>query len=273
VDTLNSQLAAGTVADSNGNIAPAKDVTDADGNITTPGQETQYETNLAPYIQSFGRLSVNLVSGDDISAVDSLSKQASDEEDYVINNLLGGKLASDGTYSINPEASPDTCEPFMAHLLKTDPTTYAKYCGREAYPYPIDHLYGPVEDEVTFSANGTAATHGGYTIPWSQNAVAGMTTVYPTNYFSNEGFLYGSAYWDNNSAIADWAGNNPNGYGGIDPPASATGFSPGCITRWIRSVPLTNGNDGVDRAGLNPIQYPFNTCGVVLNFERNFDIY
>jgi len=259
VDTLNNQLAAGTITDANGNIAPATDVTDANGNVTTPGQETQYETNLAPYIDSFGRLSSELVSGDDIATVDNLAEQASDEADYVKNDLL-----------LEPV---DGCEPFLANLLATNQAAYGTYVGREAYPFPIDHLYGPVESVDPLYGPG----HGIYNIPWSQSAVEGMTSVNPGSY-SNEGFLYGSAYWNNDSDITTQALAYPNGQGGIDPPGSGL-FPAECEQRWIRSVDfsVTNAPNATTNADINGLKAGnpnlSNTCGVVLTFERNLGIY
>lgn len=58
------------------------------GDNTT--QQEQYEAELKPYIDSFARLSSDLVSGDDIAQVDNLAKQVLDEQDYVYNDLLKG---------------------------------------------------------------------------------------------------------------------------------------------------------------------------------------
>lgn len=66
VDTLNGELAAGNL------------------------DQEQYEANLALYISSFGILSSELVSGDNVANVDSILKQIIDEKDYVYKDLLKG---------------------------------------------------------------------------------------------------------------------------------------------------------------------------------------
>jgi len=52
--------------------------------------QEEYETALQPWITSFGRLSAEMVSGDDIAVVDNTNKQIQDEKDYVYRNLLKG---------------------------------------------------------------------------------------------------------------------------------------------------------------------------------------
>jgi hypothetical protein len=100
----------------------------------------------------------------------------------------------------------------------------------------------------------------------------------------NQGFLYGSAYWNNTSSISGWATDNPNGYGGIDPPMVSHAFPQGCVDRWIHSVLLTanhsrggDSGDPADIGGLDPDiaggSAINNTCGVVLTFEKKFGIY
>ena len=56
------------------------------GSIT----QTDYETALGPWISAFGRISQEMVTGDDIAVVDNTIKQIVDEKDYIYNNLLKG---------------------------------------------------------------------------------------------------------------------------------------------------------------------------------------
>ena len=90
IDTLNQNLKDKNVTDIDGVVAPADDVVDADGNITKMGQQSQYEENLKPWISAFGRISQEMVTGDDIAAVDNTIKQIIDEKDYIYNDLLKG---------------------------------------------------------------------------------------------------------------------------------------------------------------------------------------
>jgi len=50
----------------------------------------QYEEQLKPQINAFGRISASMVNGDDIASVDNLTKQIIDETNYVYNDLLKG---------------------------------------------------------------------------------------------------------------------------------------------------------------------------------------
>ncbi len=49
-----------------------------------------YETGLRPFIEEFGRISQEMVAGDDIAIVDNTIKQIIDEKNYVYNVLLKG---------------------------------------------------------------------------------------------------------------------------------------------------------------------------------------
>lgn len=74
IDILNGKLATNSLVLTNGNTT----------------QQEQYETNLRPHINAFSRLSLELVSGDDIAEVDNMLKQIIDEKNYVYNDLLKG---------------------------------------------------------------------------------------------------------------------------------------------------------------------------------------
>lgn len=86
IDTLNKELKDKTIKDVNGNIAPL-DTIETSGVL---GQYSQYEENLQPWISAFGRLSSEMVNGDDIAEVDNLKKEIVDERDYIYKNLLKG---------------------------------------------------------------------------------------------------------------------------------------------------------------------------------------
>ena len=82
-----------TITNRAGEIAPLLSTTDSDGNIIM-GQKDQYEENLKPWISAFGRISQEMVTGDDIAVVDNTIKQIIDEKDYIYNDLLNIYLFS-----------------------------------------------------------------------------------------------------------------------------------------------------------------------------------
>ncbi|MES2416349.1 MAG: hypothetical protein V4504_01480 [Patescibacteria group bacterium] len=78
VDKLNLQLINHTITNSTGAIVPLAN------------QNDQYEENLKPWISAFGRLTSEMVTGNDIAKVDNTTKQIKDKEVYIYNNLLKG---------------------------------------------------------------------------------------------------------------------------------------------------------------------------------------
>ena len=141
VDQLNTDLANGEIKDENGHLAPSSDILDADGNIVTMGQQSQYEENLKPWIVSFGRISTDMVSGDDIASADSLLKEIITEKKYVHDELLTGT---------------NGCETEMATWAK-DPTNSPlpvqlspSMQDRPNYPLPILYRY---PDDATKDQN------------------------------------------------------------------------------------------------------------------------
>jgi hypothetical protein len=104
VDALNNELAKQTIKDKNGNKAPLEDQKDSSGNITKLGQQSQYEENLKPWISAFGRLSAEMVNGDDIAVVNNRIKQIVDEKDYIYNILLKGPTGCEKEIELNKGA-------------------------------------------------------------------------------------------------------------------------------------------------------------------------
>lgn len=110
--------------------------------------QAQYDENIKPWISAFGRISSEMVTGDDIAKADLTLKQIKDREIYDYNDLLKG---------------PAGCE----SLLNYDPTKPAKpygFIGYARYPYPLpilydyniytetdelpDYLYNPVQNNI-----------------------------------------------------------------------------------------------------------------------------
>ena len=78
INDLNDALAKGTVEDASGNVvAPSE-------------QDTAYNYQLQAQINAFGRVSADMVNGDDIASIDSLTKQIIYEKNYIYKNLLKG---------------------------------------------------------------------------------------------------------------------------------------------------------------------------------------
>jgi hypothetical protein len=224
IDDLNAQLGSGAIT------------------------QNQYDSNFTPtssIVAEFARLSQYFVDGDDIANVDNLYKESISKKDYIHDDLLTG---------------PYGCETELGKLWQNDRVAYQTYVRREPYPYPIDHLYGPVN----------STTGGPYSIPWSQGVVNSMDP--------NEGFLHFSYYYNNHGGPFDIGSN------GVSP--SATTGS-GCNAEALRyvhdfgaaadtqlSLPNSDKSGNIeDVGGLSTSGRLPNTCGVVLNFEKSFAVY
>ena len=101
-----------------------KDSVDALNNEFPDGGD-QYNTQLQKDIDSFGRLSSDMVNGDDIASSDNLLKQIIDEKNYVYNNLLKG---------------PSGCEQDLQKDNQNLPTPLYQ-TERMDYPFPIIYKY------------------------------------------------------------------------------------------------------------------------------------
>lgn len=88
--------------------------------------QTQYEENLKPWISAFGRISSEMVTGDDIAKADNTLKQIKDKERYVYNNLLKGPTGCEQDIQIYNPNRPNL--PYgMVHYRR--------------YDYPLPTLY------------------------------------------------------------------------------------------------------------------------------------
>ena len=105
--------------------------------------EEEYENNLKPQINAFGRLSSSMVNGSDIADADNTSKQIVDKKNYIYDNLLKG---------------PYGCETFLAdpNNIKNFPSVgtgnndWGKYnvnsVKRMSYPFQIFYDYNKFEN-------------------------------------------------------------------------------------------------------------------------------
>ncbi len=93
----------------------------------TSQQYAQYEAAIKDWKAYFGRLTRDMVTGDNIAEVDNVLKEIIDKDDYIYKNLLKG---------------PGGCEKELEDLYKSDPITYGKYIRRQPYLFPVYYFYG-----------------------------------------------------------------------------------------------------------------------------------
>lgn len=135
--------------------------------IEALGGANANEDDLRPWISFFGRLTKDMVTGDDVAKADSLLKELESQKKYVWDDLLKG---------------PGGCEEEVKNIYSSNNTVYSKFYRRQPYGTPVYYLYGA-------PGQSTAPLNPNTTTPWSQNAVQSWST--------NEGFLYGSVYVNN----------------------------------------------------------------------------
>ncbi|HEY4477958.1 MAG TPA: hypothetical protein VJB09_01645 [Candidatus Paceibacterota bacterium] len=138
-----------------------------------------YENLLKPFLAEFGRLTSEMVTGDDVAKMHKMLQEVEDKETYIHDDLLTG---------------PGGCEEEMTKLFIEDRPTYSKFYRRQPYGEPIPYLYGlnvGIKEKSIDAKNPTTGEF--YYDPrnktaWSEQAVK--------NWNPNDGFLYGSVYWN-----------------------------------------------------------------------------
>lgn len=76
-----------------------------------------YEASLESQINAFGRLSANMVNGNDISKVDNLTKQIIDKKEYIYKNLLKGPYGCEADL-MKPQKSFPSSDPSDTWVFK-----------------------------------------------------------------------------------------------------------------------------------------------------------
>ncbi len=207
VESLNLQYGGGLVmvGGSNGNdpnIPP--DETDPD--------YSAYENELKDWIAYFGRLTRDMVTGNDIAEVDNVLKDIIDKDDYIYKNLLLG---------------PGGCEKELEDLYKADPKKYSKFIRRQPYLFPIYYFYGdPVKSDGNnpndpndpdtnktkyFGANGPAS--GG---TWVGDGTAGTWwTGQPGGGLMILDGMNGQGSWNGAGISGTWTINNAPNFVGV----------------------------------------------------------
>ena len=90
--------------------------------------EENYEKELKPQIDAFGRLSANMINGDDIAEADNLLKEITEKKEYVYKTLLKGPYGCEKEL----EGKPDAPDKLTTPLYQTE---------RIEYPFPILYTY------------------------------------------------------------------------------------------------------------------------------------
>ncbi len=114
VDNLNAQLASGEITN------------DA------------YESSLKDQINAFGRVSADMVNGDDIATADNLLKQIIDKKTYIYNNLLKGPYGCEVDLEKPQKSFPSA----GTGVIKTNwDWNNFNVNSVERIPYPLEILY------------------------------------------------------------------------------------------------------------------------------------
>lgn len=88
--------------------------------------QNTYDEEMKKYITSFGRMSSNMVTGDNIAEADTLLKQIKDKEVYIYNELLKGDNGCEEQIQVTNPNRPNL------------PWGFVQY---KRYPYPLPILY------------------------------------------------------------------------------------------------------------------------------------
>lgn len=145
----------------------------------TTQEYAQYEAALKDWKAYFGRLTRDMVTGDNIAEVDNVLKEIIDKDDYIYKNLLLG---------------PGGCEKEMEDLYKADPIKYSKYIRRQPYLFPVYYFYGnPVKP---------AGSNPNDPPPPSTNT---------TKYFGSSGPAGGGTWVGDGTAGTWWTGTSGQG--------------------------------------------------------------
>ncbi len=224
-----------------------------------------YENSMKPFLSEFGRLTNEMVTGDQIAAADKMLKEMEDKEKYVHDDLLTG---------------PGGCEDEMTEIYNTEPEIYSKFYRRQPYGEPIPYLYGDNANKIQKNLLGGVL---GNLEPYDPEIRTVWSEETVKNWNPYDGFLYGSVYW--NFWVRPYDGGNPTQADGKtqNPPdinAIRQGSCPEFIDVVYFSYPSSDGDKIVDIGGLEPvaggevINYGNNDCGVITRrLEKLLGVY
>ena len=134
-------------------------------NSRFPEGGVEYENELQAQINAFGRLSANMVNGNDIAGADNLLKQIIDKKEYLYENLLKGpygcEAALEKPQENFPGATPhlpipipnDGKEDVYYKIVQREDRNWNNYnvnsVKRMTYPFPILYDYNTITKEKT----------------------------------------------------------------------------------------------------------------------------
>ncbi|MBP6865980.1 MAG: hypothetical protein KBC12_00340 [Candidatus Pacebacteria bacterium] len=217
---------------------------------TDPAFE-DYENSLKPFIAEFGRLTGEMVTGDDIAKAHKLLQEMEDKEVYIHDDLLTG---------------PGGCEEEMIKLYDDVPdgrALYSKFYRRQPYGEPIPYLYG---SGVTGS--NISPYDPGPKVVLNPHDRTAWSELSVKNWNPNDGFLFGSVYWNfwarpydgGNAYQGDNKTHNPPNLGKI-----RNNSCPEFIDVVYFSFPNRADLGGLEPQGALGYSIPYgpNNCGVI----------
>jgi hypothetical protein len=114
-------------------------------NTTYPKGGDTYESELKTQINAFGRVSADMVNGDDIANADSIYKQIVDKKDYIYKNLLKGPYGCEtwlaNSSDINFPPTPTSTSSTVDEPLNDWGKFSVNSVKRMTYPFPIIYDY------------------------------------------------------------------------------------------------------------------------------------
>ena len=148
-DNKNKILAMKTTVSILGDI---KNAVDDLNNQLESGQisNDEYENKLKPQINAFGRLSADMVNGDDIAAADDLAKQIVLKKDYIYKNLLKGPYGCEAWLENKTNIKPFlSAGPGIEQTWDDWSNFNVNSVKRMTYPFPIIYDYNQIPAGAT----------------------------------------------------------------------------------------------------------------------------
>jgi len=158
--------------------------------------ENQYEEDLKIQINAFGRLSANMVNGDDIANADNLYKEIIDKKEYIYKNLLKGPYGCEA-FLENPSNIIKFPSAQINHELEDigrkdlDWDNFdVNSVQRMTYPFPIIYDY----NHFVKGENIPDPLNSGYVTNKIPDSDANNILPYSLYYDNNNKYLYGPGF-------------------------------------------------------------------------------
>lgn len=161
-----------------------------------PFTEKDYEEGLQAQINAFGRLSADMVNGDDIANADNLLKQIIDKKEYIYKNLLKGPYGCEAFLS-----DPNNIKKFPSAQINHELEEIGRKdldwdnfdvnsVQRMTYPFPIIYDY----NHFVKGENIPDPLNSGYDTNKIPDADANNILPYSLYYDNNNKYLYGPGF-------------------------------------------------------------------------------